>query len=174
MAGSETGQVRRTRRSTRVSRQLARARQRNNEQLARIRERERQVDQALGEYVAAAAEIDVAEAMCREKLEQLDRRVRQIRDERENRVAGLRGAQARAVLVIHASGRTVKQVAELLELSEKAARQLIGEARSTTRPERPDVSAPTVTVKAETSSHRPADRANEPGTEREDLREARQ
>lgn len=120
----------RARRSTRVSSRLARARERNNRQLVRIRERELRVDRALADYVAAADLVTVAERACAVKVAELEQKIRQVRDDRDRRLADVRAAQARAALTIHDAGRTVFQVAELLELSEKVTRQLIKAART--------------------------------------------
>jgi DNA-directed RNA polymerase specialized sigma24 family protein len=113
-----------------VSQQLARARERNTRQLAEIREQEVRVDQALHDYVAATEQIAVADRECEEKVAHLEARIRQVRAERDERVADVRAARADAVLTIHTAGRTVKQVAELLELPVKTARQWIGQART--------------------------------------------
>ncbi|HEX5116275.1 MAG TPA: hypothetical protein VFW65_13855 [Pseudonocardiaceae bacterium] len=112
-----------------MSQQLARARERNIRQLAEIREQEVRVDQALHDYVAATEQIAVADRACEEKVAQLEARISQVRAEHEGRVGDVRAAQASAVLAIHTAGRTVKQVAELLELPVKTARQWIGQAR---------------------------------------------
>lgn len=130
MTGSTTGGNRNARRSTRVSRQLAQARERNNKQLIEIRERELQIDTALRDYVAATEQIEAVDRTCQDKVDQLGRRITQLQSERDRAIADVQAAQARAALAIHAAGRTVKQVAELLQLSGKTARQLIGRGRS--------------------------------------------
>lgn len=130
MTGSTTGGNRNARRSTRVSRQLAQARERNNKQLIEIRERELQIDTALRDYVAATEQIEAVDRTCQDKVDQLERRITQLQSERDRAITDVQAAQAKAALAIHAAGRTVKQVAELLQLSEKTARQLIGRGRS--------------------------------------------
>jgi hypothetical protein len=130
MTGSVTGGRRNARRSTRVSRQLAQARERNNRQLVEIRERELQIDTALRDYVAVTEQIEAADHSCQDRVDQLERRITQLRQERDTAVANVRATQAKAALTIHAAGRTVRQVAELLQLSEKTARQLIGRGRA--------------------------------------------
>jgi hypothetical protein len=122
--------VARGRRTTRVSQQLARARERNNRQLIAIRERELQIDQGIRDYVAATQQIDTADQACQDKVTCLERKIVEARAARDMAVADVRAAQARAVWAIHTAGRTVKQIAELLELSEKAARQLMGRGRN--------------------------------------------
>lgn len=171
MAESTTGGARRARRSTRVSRQLAQARERNNRQLVLLREREARVDRALRDYVAATEQIEALDAVFQDKLAQVEERIHRVRTQREKTVAEVRAVQARAVLAIHTAGRTVKQVAELLDLSEKAARQLIGVGRDEAQP---DVSASAVAAEAETVDYPPVDRAYEPRVGPEDVRETRQ
>lgn len=125
MAGLDAAQDRQVRRSARVSRRLARARERNNRQLVQIREREVLVDRALRDYMAAADQVTLAEQACEDRVSALSARIGQARAERDRRVAAVEAAQAQTVVAIHLAGRTVKQVAELLELSEKATRHLI-------------------------------------------------
>lgn len=169
MAESGSGGKRRARRSTEVSRQLARARERNNRQLVAIREREVQVDQALRDYVAATEQIEAADLSCEERVAQWEQRMRQLREEHERTVLEVRSAQCRAVLAIHTAGRTVKQVAELLELSEKSARQLIACAR-----DQQQAGVPASTVETGTSDYREPTREYEPVARCDDERDARQ
>lgn len=121
---------RRVRRSTQVIRKLERARERNNRQLAEARIREQRVDQALRDYFAATERIEVVERTYQEKIAQVEARIRQLRADCAAKVADVRAAQAWALVVIHGAGRTVKQVADLVDLSEKATRQLIGLGRN--------------------------------------------
>jgi DNA-directed RNA polymerase specialized sigma24 family protein len=98
--------------------------------LAEIREREVRVDRALHDYVAATEQIAMADRACEDKVAQLETRIRQVRAERDERIADVRAVQASALLAIHTAGRTVKQVADLLELPVKTVRQWIGQARA--------------------------------------------
>ncbi len=127
---SATNSGRRVRRSTRVSRQLERARERNDRQLAQIWERERQVERELREYFAATDQIAAARQSCEDKVTQLMARVEQVRADTEAATADLLLAQGRAVFAIHTAGRTVRQVADLVDLSEKTTRHLIGIGRA--------------------------------------------
>ncbi|MEY8042630.1 hypothetical protein AB8O55_24760 [Saccharopolyspora cebuensis] len=136
MVESTSTRGRRPRRSTRISQQLERARQRNADQLAAQREREQRVDDALAEFVDAGEHIATEETTCEEKVAALQRRIDQTRAASREKVAGEHARQARAALAIHEAGRTVEQVAELLELrSEKEARRLIAAGREGTGPE---------------------------------------
>jgi hypothetical protein len=164
MVEQSTGADRRARRSTRVSRQLAAARDRNNKQLVAIREREVLVDQALRDYVAASEEVVVADQVCQDKVAQLEQRIKEARTLRDDQVARTQATQAHAVAAIHDAGRTVKQVAELLALSEKATRQLLKDGRG---------SGPAVSAKAGAPDYRERTAARE-SSDRDPVRETRQ
>lgn len=129
MAESTRSGRSRVRRSTRVSRQLAEARRRNLEQLARQRAQEQRVEEALAEFFQAADRQAVAEEDCRRRIEPHERAIARARRQRDRLVAEQEEAQARAALAIHEADRTVEQVAELLELSVKDARRLIAAGR---------------------------------------------
>ncbi|MDA3644386.1 hypothetical protein LZ318_30760 [Saccharopolyspora indica] len=132
MAESATTEGRRPRRSARISRQLEEARRRNVQQLAEQRERERRVEGALREFVEAGDAIAMERAACEDRIAVLRRKMEVKQEESEAAVAGERDRQARAALEIHEAGRTVEQVADLLELSgEKEARRLIAAGRRT-------------------------------------------
>lgn len=120
----------RARRSTRVSRQLEGARRRFTEQLAKQREQERRVEEALAVFFDAGDRSVAAEEECQRRIEPHERAIAELRQQRDVVVAELEAAQARAALAIHEEGdRTVEQVAELLEMGEKAARRLIAAGR---------------------------------------------
>lgn len=116
------------------ARRLARARQRDADQLVDERERQRQVAQAVEAYVSAAVVIADAETACEEKIRRLaaehERRVARLREQCEDKIGERRGAQAVAAFRMHQyGGRTVEQVGELCEVSEKEARRLIAAGR---------------------------------------------
>ncbi len=119
----------RGRRSTETSRRLERVRERNARQLAEQRDREKRVNEALRAYVVAGERITTAEEECAAKVAEYERRIDGVRSRTRERVTGHRAEQARAALTIHEGGRTVEQVAELLEMSRKDARRLIAEGR---------------------------------------------
>ncbi|WP_091454868.1 hypothetical protein [Actinokineospora iranica] len=112
-----------------MSRELEAARARYASQLALQRDREAAVVAGLGAYFDAGQKIVAAEAECEERVRPLERAIAELREKRDRVVAEQEAEQARAALSIHESDRTVEQVGELLELSEKAARKLIGEGR---------------------------------------------
>jgi flagellar biosynthesis chaperone FliJ len=129
MADTNQAGTRRARRSTEASRRLARARERNLVQLADQRDAEKRVDAALREYVAAGEKIAEAEHILASKLAEQDLVRQRLTEQAEQKVAGQRDQQVRAALTIHESGRTIEQVADLLEVSVKAARALIAAGR---------------------------------------------
>ncbi|SFE22140.1 hypothetical protein SAMN04487819_109198 [Actinopolyspora alba] len=134
MTESSTGKARR--RSSRVSQQLERARQRNAEQLAEQRAREQRVEAALRQYVEAGETIAAEHARCEEKVAVYQRKIDKLRADSQEKVADQHTRQAQAALSLHeGGGRTVEQVAELLELdSEKQARRLIATGREAVAP----------------------------------------
>ncbi|WP_406690333.1 hypothetical protein REH65_31180 [Saccharopolyspora sp. ID03-671] len=131
MAESTSTRSRRPRRSSRMSQRLERARQRNADQLAEQKQREQRVEDALREYIEAGEAIATEDAACEEKVAALQRKIDALRAESQERVTGEHTRQAQAALAIHEAGRTVEQVAELLELrSDKEARRLIAAGRA--------------------------------------------
>lgn len=138
MGTSTPGRGRRPRRSTRVSQNLERARQRNAEQLAQQKKREQLVEDGLVDFIDAGEIIAAEQASLAEKIAVLNRKIEETRAESEHRVACAHVRQARAAWAIHEQGgRSAAQVAELLELrSEKAARALIAAGRSDSGPGR--------------------------------------
>jgi hypothetical protein len=139
MTESKTTQRKRARRSTAASRKLEEARRRLASQLAEEREREERIKQALREFMAAGERIAVAEEVCEEKVAVLQNRIRRLREQEREKVAGAHGQQARAALMMHEAGRTVEQVADLLALSEKKARLLIAAGRDVAGPAGPEL-----------------------------------
>ncbi|WP_460959123.1 hypothetical protein [Parasphingorhabdus pacifica] len=136
MTESTTTRGKRPRRSTRISQRLERVRQRNADQLAEQRAREERVETALGEFVEAGDAIATEEHACEEKVATYQRKIDELRSETQQKVADQHARQAQAALAIHEAGRTVDQVAELLELrSEKEARRLIAAGREAADPD---------------------------------------
>ncbi len=131
MTESTTSHSRRGRRSTRISQQLERARQRNADQLAEQRAREQRVEGALAAFVEAGDAIAIEEASCEDKVAAYQRKIDELRAETQTKITDKHTRQALAALAIHEAGRTVDQVADLLELrSEKEARRLIAAGRA--------------------------------------------
>lgn len=131
MAESTSTRGRRPRRSTRISQRLERARQRNADQLAEQKQREQRVEDGLREFIEAGEAIAAEDAACEEKVAALQRKIDALRAESRERVSSAHTRQAQAALAIHEAGRTVEQVADLLELrSEKEARRMIAAGRA--------------------------------------------
>lgn len=155
MVESKSTRGRRPRRSTRISKRLERARQRNADQLAEQKQREQRVEDALREYIEAGDAIATEDAACEEKVAALHRKIGALRAESQERVIGEHTRQAQAALAIHEAGRTVEQVAELLELrSEKEARRLIAAGRAAAEASSGPAQAPD-TAPAEPAEQRP-------------------
>jgi len=129
MGASASSSGKQVRRSTEASRRLEQARRRNTLQLAEQREREERVDGALLTYVGAGEKLDAAERECEEMVAEYERKIEQLYADMRVRVSGEQAEQACAALVIHEAGRTVQQVADLLEVSVKEARRLIAAGR---------------------------------------------
>jgi hypothetical protein len=125
-----TPPARRGRRPAVVNPELLAARQRNLAQLAAQRERERAVETALAAYVAAGERIDDARATCTRQVEALKLSITLAERRAEEAVAAQWDQRAQAALSIHEDGgRTVAQVAELLEVGVTEARSLIARGR---------------------------------------------
>ena len=107
-----TGPKRRLRRSTRVSQQLARMREANAVQRAELLAQEQRVDEALQEFAEAEGQIQVIDAACEAKVDQLHKLRSSARDE----VAAQRARQASAALVIRSADRTVAEVGDVRKL----------------------------------------------------------
>jgi hypothetical protein len=122
----------------RDSEALRAARERHQKQRAAERDAEKRVDAGLRDYVKATERVAAAEAAVEGKVAELenrkaelDRRITETREGLVSKTAGLRGQQAAAVLSIHEAGRTVEQIAELLDVPRKRTRALLNEARTT-------------------------------------------
>lgn len=117
------------RRSTRVTKQLEQLRERETAQRAEEEDRRRRLDQGMRDYAAAAAVIADKEESAQRKIDGLRARIVRLEEEMGAALSESRDRQARAVLEIHQAGKTVQQVAELLNLSAKRTRQLIKDGR---------------------------------------------
>jgi hypothetical protein len=162
MAESDIPTRRRVRRSTRASRELAEARQRNAAQLAAQREQEQRVDAALDAFFGAGDQIAAAQDDCQRKIEPHERAITQLREQLDQTVAGALSVQAQAALTIHEADRTVEQVGELLRLGEKAARRLIAAGRDAAAAEAPADQRDDGTDDADRGSTSSADHVSEP------------
>lgn len=123
----------RARRPTEVAARLERLRQRNAEQLEAQREAERRIETALKAYVEADVSIHTVERDRDEKFAALERQTEQVREAALEKVEQIRAQQAIAVWQLNTAGRTVEQIAELLEVSQKDTRRLLSAGRAATQ-----------------------------------------
>lgn len=121
---------RRARRPTEAAARLDRLRKRNADQLEAQREAERRIEAALKVYVDADVSISAVERARDEKATGLEKQIEQARDAAQERIEQIRAQQAVAVWQLNAAGRTVEQIAELLEVSQKEARRLLSAGRT--------------------------------------------
>lgn len=129
MVDSKSGKPTSERRSNSVGRELAQLRRRNAEQLAQARERERRVDEALREYATATTRIAAADRAHDEKVRRLRARIDAVTAAYEETVEQDVMAQALAVRRIYDSGRTVRDLAKLLDISQRAVGRLLDRSR---------------------------------------------
>ena len=129
------GKRRRARRPTEATARLDRLRKRNADQLEAQREAERRVEAALKDYVDADVSISVVEQERDEEVSDLERQIEQVRETAQRKVEQVRAAQAAAVWQLNSAGRTVEQIADLLELSQKEARRLVSAGRTAAKPD---------------------------------------
>jgi hypothetical protein len=136
---------RRARRPTEAAARLDRLRKRNADQLEAQRDAERRIETALKNYVDLDVSISVVEQERDEKVSDLERQIEQAREAARLKVEQLRVQQAIAVWQLNSAGRTVEQIAELLEMPQKEARRLVSAGRTAAKPERTDASDETTT-----------------------------
>jgi len=134
MVRSDSGKSARDSRSNRVGRELALLRRRNAEQLAQARERERRVDEALRNYAAATTRIASADSAHEAKVRRLRERIEKLTAAHAEALEQDVRAQAAAVRQISDSGRTVRDLAELLDLSQRAVGRLLERSRDVNKP----------------------------------------
>lgn len=130
MVEDGTTKRRRARRPTEAAARLERLRKRNADQLESQREAERRIEAALKVYVDADVSISAVERARDEKVAGLQRQIEQAREAAQERIEEIRAQQAVAVWQLNAAGRTVEQIAELLEVSQKEARRLLSAGRT--------------------------------------------
>ncbi|MGH3935617.1 MAG: hypothetical protein ACRDS1_11695 [Pseudonocardiaceae bacterium] len=179
MVEGDTTKRRRARRPTEAAARLERLRRRNAAQLEAQREAERRIETALKAYVDADVSISTVERDRDEKVTILEQQIEQAREAARGKVEQIRARQTVAVWQLNTAGRTVEQIAELLEVSQKEARRLLSAGRtaaeSDTGPTPGDSSTPSDNA-AQVNRQRPAQQQPSPvaaGTaslERRDLR----
>jgi transcription initiation factor TFIIIB Brf1 subunit/transcription initiation factor TFIIB len=130
MSENETIRRRRARRPTEAAARLERVRRRNAEQLEAQREAERRIETALTAYVDAEVSIHAVEHDRDDKLAILERQIEQAHTTAQVKIEEIQAQQAIAVWHINDAGRTVEQIAELLEVPHKEARRLLHAGRT--------------------------------------------
>ncbi|MGH3811784.1 MAG: hypothetical protein ACRDUV_04925 [Pseudonocardiaceae bacterium] len=130
MPENDTTKRRRARRPTEAAARLERLRKRNTDQLEAQREAERRIEAALKAYVDADVSISAVEQDQDDKVVGFERQITQTRTTAGAKIEEIRQQQAVAVWHISDAGRTVEQIAELLEMSQKDARRLLSIGRT--------------------------------------------
>jgi DNA repair exonuclease SbcCD ATPase subunit len=124
-----TTRRRRARRPTEATARLERLRKRNADQLEAQREAERRIETALQAYVDAEVSITEVERDRDEEIASLEEQIAQARAAAQGKIDQIRAEQAAAVWHIGDAGRTVEQIADLLEMPQKDARRLLSAGR---------------------------------------------
>lgn len=125
MTEGRTTTRRRARRSTESTARLERMRQRNADQLEAQREAERRIETALQAYVDAEVSISALERDRDDKVAALEQLIEQACAAAQVEIDQVRTQQAMAVWHIRDAGRTVQQIAELVELPQTEVRRLV-------------------------------------------------
>ncbi|WP_433662346.1 hypothetical protein ACQPW1_09420 [Nocardia sp. CA-128927] len=113
-----------------MSERLERNRERVEKRRARARQREKAITAAVKRYVAVWVAIDECESKRDRDLESYRQQMQQLKIGAEEELAGYRGEQAAAAVALREEGQSDDDVAELLEITPRQARQLISAARS--------------------------------------------
>ncbi|MEV0027819.1 hypothetical protein [Nocardia sp. NPDC050793] len=122
----------RTRRRPEVRQRLERSRDRVRARRQQARQREQRITAAVKQYVTAWEAITVCEATRDGEVEALRQQITRVHQRAAEQIAAHRAQQALAAAAIRDQGQTDDDVAELLEISAKQARQLITAARANT------------------------------------------
>ncbi|MEU2258470.1 hypothetical protein ABZ540_35490 [Nocardia xishanensis] len=122
----------RTRRGPEVRQRLERSRDRVRARRQQARQREQRITAAVKQYITAWEAITVCEATRDGEVEALRQQITRVQERAAEQIAAHRAQQALAAATIRDQGQTDDDVAELLEISTKQARQLITAARANT------------------------------------------
>lgn len=125
-------------RSTEGATRLERMRQRNADQLEAQRAAERRVEAALTAYLDADTSISGVEQSRDEKIAGLQQQIDQVRAAAQEELGQIRRRQAVAVWQLKDAGRSLEQIADLLELPLKEARQLLATGRAAETSDTPE------------------------------------
>ncbi|MFI6041896.1 hypothetical protein ACIA8C_09695 [Nocardia sp. NPDC051321] len=136
---------------------MERNRERVEARRAQARQREKAITAAVKQYVAAWVAIDACESKRDRDLESFRQQMQQLRARAEEELAGYRAEQAAAAAALRAEGQSDDDVAELLEITPRQARQLISAARSAIQESGPSERGGQATPEAESSSQTTSD-----------------
>jgi hypothetical protein len=164
MTEGRTTKRRRARRPSEAAARLERLRKRNADQLETQREAERRIETALQSYVDADVAISGIEQDRDDKVANLEQQIEQARTAAQVQIEQIRAQQAMVVWQISDAGRTAQQIAELLELPQKEARQLLRAGRATANS---DAAAVTDRTNRSRDNIALADRQQQPSEQRE-------
>ncbi|MFC9434776.1 hypothetical protein [Nocardia sp. NPDC057030] len=114
-----------------VFERLKRNRDRLEQRRARARQREKAITAAVKRYVAAWVAIDECESKRDRDLETYRQQMQQLKTRADEEIAGYRAEQATAAVALREEGQSEDDVAELLEITPRQARQLMSAGRAT-------------------------------------------
>ncbi|WP_433655151.1 hypothetical protein ACQPW1_30105 [Nocardia sp. CA-128927] len=140
-----------------ASERLERNRERVEKRRARARQREKAITAAVKQYVAAWVAIDECESKRDRDLETYRQQMQQLKTGAEEELAGYRGEQAAAAAALREEGQSDDDVAELLEITPRQARQLIAAARNANHESGPSGSPGQATPEIKSLSRTSAD-----------------
>ncbi|MEW1734463.1 hypothetical protein AB0346_00740 [Nocardia beijingensis] len=118
-----------------VAEELEKRRTRRAERHAAVRERQARIDAAEKQYTEAWTGTKVADNDLADEIAVLQRRIEEARSRTAAQIAEYRRHQALAAAAIRREGCNVEEVADILDVSQNEARQLLAEARSLQRAE---------------------------------------
>ncbi len=122
----------RTPRRPEVRARLERSRERVRARRQRTRQREQLITAAVNQYIAAWEAITVCETTRDHEIDDLREQIARVQERTAEQIAAHRAQQALAAAAIRDQGQTDDDVADLLEITAKQARQLITAARAGT------------------------------------------
>ncbi len=122
----------RTPRRPEVRARLERSRERVRARRQRTRQREQLITAAVKQYIAAWEAITVCETTRDHEIDDLREQIARVQERTAEQIAAHRAQQALAAAAIRDQGQTDDDVADLLEITAKQARQLITAARADT------------------------------------------
>ncbi|WP_028478904.1 hypothetical protein [Nocardia sp. CNY236] len=109
--------------------QLERAKERRRDRRAEVLQREKRIEDAEREFLAAGAKISEVERTLAEDLRALEQRAEDLRKIAAQEVSGCKREQAIAVASIRQEVPKISEVAEILQISVSKARSLLADGR---------------------------------------------